>query len=81
MVPATIDFINNPYHVTRTGKPYALTPLLMRFSDGQIYPRNDRHSLRNWWDSYSMVAHRNFSNLSNFNFYHFMALHDNKAPG
>ena len=30
---------------------------------------------RNWWDSYSIVAHRN---LSNFNFYHFMTLHDDK---
>ena len=36
---------------------------------------------RNWWDSYSIIAHSNFSNLSNCNFYHFMTLHDNEAPG
>ena len=79
-------------HATRAGRRRwrggkglgLLTNLQGQFSsklkgEVKIFRAIHPHTKRNWWDCYSIVAHSNFSNLSNFNFYHFMTLHDNKA--
>ena len=61
--------------------PQVCFPVAKSILVSTLFSQLAGHPERNWWDSYSIVARTIFSDLSNFNFYHFITLHDNKAPG